>query len=94
MARWEIVAWRDIPAMVEVRDDTGQVTLALSEKFQSLIDSVAMQLGLEDEGAYLEQWARLPGGERPGSARDVGEAVVAELEGRFPEFIARAFRPL
>ena len=67
MARWEIVAWRDIPAMVEARDDVGQVTLSLSEKFQSLIDSVAMQLGMQDEAAYLEQWARLPGGERPGS---------------------------
>ena len=93
MARWEIVAWRDIPAMVEAHDDTGQVTLSLSEKFQALIDSVAMQLGMQDEAAYLEHWARLPGGERPGSARDVGEAVVAELEARFPEFIARAFRP-
>jgi cvfA/B/C family virulence factor len=93
VARWEIVAWREIPAMVEVRDDAGQVTLPLSEKFQTLIDSVAMQLGMQDEAAYLEQWARLPGGERPGRARDVGEAVVAELEARFPEYIARAFRP-
>src|SRR5262249_58698099 len=79
--------------MVEARDDAGQVTLSLSDKFQALIDSVAMQLGLEDEAAYLEHWARLPGGERPGSARDVGEAVVAELEARFPEYIARAFPP-
>ena len=93
MARWEIVAWRDIPAMVEVRDDDEQVSVTLSEKFQSLIDSVAMQLGLQDEAAYLEHWARLPGGERPGSARAVGEAVAAELEARFPEYIARAFRP-
>jgi hypothetical protein len=94
MARWEIVAWREIPAMVEVRDDAGQLTLSLSEKFQALIDSVAMQLALDDEAAYLEQWAKLPGGERPGSAREVGEAVVAELEARFPEYIARAFRPV
>jgi hypothetical protein len=93
VARWEIVAWRDIPAMVEARDDAEQVTLPLSEKFQSLIDSVAMQLGMQDEDAYLEQWAKMPGGERPGSARAVGEAVVAELEARFPEYIARAFRP-
>ena len=93
MARWEIVAWREIPAMVEVRDDAGQVTLSLSEKFQALIDSVAMQLGMQDEAEYLEHWARLPGGERPGNAHEVGEAVVAELEARFPEFIARAFRP-
>src|SRR5262249_27484424 len=70
-----------------------QVTLSLSDKFQALIDSVAMQLGLEDEAAYLEHWARLPGGERPGSARDVGEAVGAELEARFPEYDRRAYRP-
>src|SRR5260370_1077366 len=56
--------------MVEAHDDTGQVTLSLSEKFQALIDSVAMQLGMQDEAAYLEHWARLPGGDRPGSARD------------------------
>ena len=56
MARWEILAWREIPAIVEVHDDAGQVTLPLSEKFQSLIDSVAMQLGMQDEAAYLEQW--------------------------------------
>jgi hypothetical protein len=93
VARWEILAWREIPAIVEVHDDAGQVTLPLSEKFQSLIDSVAMQLGMQDEAAYLEQWTKLPGGERPGNARDVGEAVVAELEARFPDYIARAFRP-
>ena len=92
MARWEIVAWQDIPAAVEVRDDAGQVTLQLSERFQALIDSVAMQQGLEGSDAYLEQWRTLPGGERPGAARDVGEAVVAELEARFMDYIGRAFR--
>jgi cvfA/B/C family virulence factor len=92
VARWEIVAWREIPASVEVSDDSGQITLSLSERFQALIDSVAMQLDLQDEDAYLEHWARLPGGERPGTAREVGEAVVAELEARFPDFIGRAFR--
>lgn len=92
MARWEIVAWQDIPAAVEVRDDAGQVTLQLSERFQALIDSVAMQQGLEGSDAYLEHWRKLPGGERPGAARDVGEAVVAELEARFMDYIGRAFR--
>ena len=56
MARWEIVAWRDIPAAVEAIDEGGQVTLQLSERFQALIDSIAMQQGLEGSDAYLEQW--------------------------------------
>jgi hypothetical protein len=90
MASYRIVAWRDIPATVEARDGGDAVTLPLSERFQSLIDSVAMQLGLSEDDAYLEHWGATDG-ERPGSAREVGAALVAELEERFPEFIARAF---
>ena len=92
MASYRIIAWKDIPAAVEARDGSDQVSLQLSERFQSLIDSVAMQQGLEASDAYLEQWRKLPGGERPGSAQDVGEAVVAEIEARFMDYIGRAFR--
>ena len=90
MATYRIIAWKDIPATVEARDGADQVTLPLSERFQALIDSVAMQLGVHDD-AYLEHWGAIDG-ERPGSARDVSSAIAAELEERFPEYIARAFR--
>ncbi|HUK64387.1 MAG TPA: virulence factor [Dongiaceae bacterium] len=89
MATYRIIAWRSIPAAVEARDGAGQVTLQLSERFQALIDSAAMQLGLHDNDAYLDHWGAIEG-ERVGSASDVGAAVVAELEERFPEYIARA----
>ena len=92
MATYQIIAWRDVPAMVEARDATETVTRPLSDRFQQLIDSVAMQLGLQDEDAYLGLWARSEAQERPGSAADVADAIVAELEARFPEIIARAFR--
>ena len=92
MATYRIIAWRNIPAAVEVRDGAGQVTLPLSERFQSLIDSAAMQLGLHDNDAYLEHWGAIEGEERAGTAGDVGAAVVAEIEERFPEYIAEAFR--
>jgi hypothetical protein len=91
MASYRIIAWKDIPATVEARDDADAVTLPLSERFQALIDAVAMQLGLAAEDAYLEHWGATEG-ERTGSARDVGAAIVAELEDRFPEITARAFR--
>jgi cvfA/B/C family virulence factor len=93
MATYRIIAWKEIPAAVEASDGVEQVTLPLSERFQALIDSLAMQLGYQDGDAYLAQWEQGEGGERPGSARDVGAAVAAELEDRFTEFIARAFRP-
>jgi hypothetical protein len=91
MATYRIIAWKDIPAAVEARDAAEQVTLQLSERFQALIDSVAMQTGAHDDDAYLEHWGATDG-ERAGSAREVGAAVAADLEERFPEFIALAFR--
>ena len=91
MATYQIIAWKDVPAMVEARDETETITRPLSDRFQQLIDSVAVQLGLQDEDAYLDLWARGVVQERSGSATEVADAVVAELEARFPEFIAQAF---
>ena len=92
MASYRIIVWKNIPAAVEARDSAGQVNLQLSDRFQALIDSAAMQLGLHDNDAYLEHWGAIEGEERLGSASDVGAAVVAELEERFPEYIAHALR--
>ena len=92
MATYRIVAWRGIPASVEVHDQQDTVTRQLSERFQMLIDSAAMQLGLDESDAYIEQWSQSEPAERPGAAADVADAVIAELEARFPEFIGQAFR--
>ncbi|HEV8639575.1 MAG TPA: virulence factor [Methylomirabilota bacterium] len=92
MATYQIIAWRGIPASVEVRDERETVTRELSERFQMLIDSAAMQLGLHEADAYIEQWSRSEAQQRPGPAPQVADAVVAELEDRFPEFIGLAFR--
>jgi cvfA/B/C family virulence factor len=91
VATYRIVAWQQIPASVEARDADGEATVALSERFQMLIDALAMQLGLDDD-TYLDQWQRLDAVERPGAARDVAAAVAAELEERFPEYSAHPQR--
>ena len=92
MATYEILSWKDIPAVVEVRDESQSVTCQLSDRFQALIDSVAVQLGLDDAEKYLAEWMRSDPRERAGSAADVAAVVVAELEERFTEFVSRAFR--
>ena len=92
MATYEIIFWRDVPMIVEARDATETVTRQLSERFQMLIDSAAMQLGLEGSEAYLEQWRRGAREERPGAAGEVADEVVRELEERFPVFIGQAFK--
>ena len=91
MATYEIIAWREIPAVVEARDGGQSVTRPLSERFQALIDAGAMQFGIRRSAAYLAEGTPGATPERPGGPPVAAEAVAAELEGRFPEFIGRAF---
>lgn len=92
MASFVVVSWKGIPAVVEARDDVESVSRSLTERFQALIDAVAMQKGLSDSDAYIEAWERSEPAERPGSAADVAAAVAQDFEDRFFEFASRAFR--
>ena len=91
MATYRVIAWKGIPASVEAQDAEDSVTLELSERFQMLIDSVAMQRGLHGSDEYLDSWARGEALDCPGTAREVADAVAADLESRFAEFAASAF---
>ena len=93
MASYQVISWRGVPTVVEARDDAGTVTRSLSDRFQALVDSLAMQLGLSDSDEYLDAWVRSAPAERPGTADQVATAVATDLELRFPEFTARARRP-
>src|SRR4029077_20543799 len=75
MAPASIIAWKGTPASVEAQDGTDSVTLELSERFQMLIDSVAMQRGLHGSDEYLESWTREEPQDRAGTARQGGHAV-------------------
>jgi hypothetical protein len=92
MASYQIIAWRNIPASVEASDGAHTVTRQLSERFQMLIDSVAMQLDLHGSEAYIEAWERSEPVERPGTAEEVADAVAGDLEARFADFLAVAFQ--
>lgn len=92
MATYEIISWRDVPAIVEARDEGQSVTRQLSDRWQVLIDALAMQLGLEGSDAYLAEWSRCAPADRPGTAAEVADAVARELEERFNEFATRASR--
>lgn len=89
MARYRIVQWRDIPALVVADDGDGTVRRPLSPRFQALIDAVAMRTGATDTEAYLEGWRESGENERPGAAPDVAEAVAADLEAQFETLAAR-----
>jgi hypothetical protein len=82
MARYQILCWQEIPSVVKAFDDADgtSVSAQLPDWFQQEIDRHAMEQGLTGSDAYLEQWAWSEAQERPGSAAEVLDAVVAELE--------------
>ena len=93
MARYRILAWKDIPAAVEATDGTETVRAQLSPRFQELIDALAMREGLAESDDYLDGWAQGPELERAGSAAAVVAEVAAECEARFADLVAARLGP-
>jgi hypothetical protein len=93
MARYRIVHWKDIPSMVEAVDDDGTARHPLSQKFQDLIDALAMREGSTEGDAYLDGWGQGAWLEREGSPDDVAEAVAAEIENGFQALLVKRFMP-
>ena len=80
MATYKILYWQEIPSQIKTEDDSDDVTLPMPDRFQERIDRMAAQRGLQDSDAYLAQWKWSEEEEREGSAQEVAEALLAELE--------------
>ncbi|HSM55604.1 MAG TPA: virulence factor [Candidatus Sulfomarinibacteraceae bacterium] len=85
MAQYQIMYWQEFPSQVKVTDENGTVRKMLPDYFQQAIDGAAMAEGSTDSDAYLDGWDWGPQEEREGSAEDVAEALVAELEEAYPK---------
>lgn len=90
MTQGTVVSWQEIPSMVEARNGRDRHKVQLSERFQELIDMIAMRRGLDGTDEYLAEWRKNPSEARVGSARDVAEAMAQELEDRYEEIRAAA----
>jgi hypothetical protein len=82
VATYKILYWQEIPSQIKAEDESDDVTLPLDGKFMELIDSMAAKRGLTSADDYLAQWKWSEEEEREGSAREVAEAVKAELEAK------------
>jgi hypothetical protein len=80
VAVYKILYWQEIPTQVKAEDEEDDVTLMLDGKFMEYIDILAAKRGLQAEDDYLAQWKWTEEAERAGSAREVAEALKAELE--------------
>src|SRR5262245_34583947 len=93
MARYRIVHWKDIPSMVEAAEGDQTAQRQLSQRFQDLIDALAMRENATGEDAYLEGWGQGEWQERPGTPEEVAAAVAEELEASFQELLTKRFMP-
>jgi len=84
LAKYQVMYWKHIPAQVNAWDEAGEAKRMLPDRFQAAIDAYAMKDGSTGMEAYLEAWAWSDPLERPGSASEVADAVVGELDAGNP----------
>lgn len=83
MATYKILSWQELPTQIKAEDDDGdEVTVMLDDKFMAQVDILAARRGLQSADDYLAQWKWSEEQEREGSAREVAEALKAELEAK------------
>ena len=88
MAKYTILKWQELPSLVEATDEEGTHKIQLSQRFQALIDHVAMESGLMGSDAYLDAWNKTNAQERKGAAEDVAKAIAEEVEAQFSDIMA------
>lgn len=94
MADYSVLYWQDLPSVVEAGGRGDKKKVQLSQKFQDLIDLVAMKKGLAGTDAYLEEWSRGGREQRDGAPEEVAKAVAEEFEARFEEIKKAALEGL
>lgn len=80
MARYQVMYWKHIPAQVKAWDANGEVKRMLPDRFQAAIDAYSMKEGSTDMDSYLEAWHWGDEAERDGSAQEVADSTVRELD--------------
>jgi len=93
VARYRIIHWNEIPSLVEAFEGDRAVRVPLSQRFQDLIDTVAMREGASATEAYLDGWGQTADLEDPGSVEAVADRVAARLEAGFQDLVARRLPP-
>lgn len=80
MAMFKVLYWQEVPTQIRAEDETEDVSVMLDGRFMTQVDILAAKRGLQGADDYLAQWKWSEEAEREGSAREVAEALKAELE--------------
>jgi hypothetical protein len=91
MATYRVTYWQEIPSQVDAKDANGKThKRLLSQRFQELIDIIAVKRKLDSSDDYIGQWNKGDKTDREGSAEEVTAAVVADFEARYDAIRAEA----
>ena len=82
MTTYKILYWQEIPTQIKAEDEAEDVSVMLDGRFMAQVDILAAKRGLQAADDYLAQWKWTEEAEREGSAREVAEALKAELEAK------------
>ncbi|MGD0155512.1 MAG: virulence factor [Terracidiphilus sp.] len=82
MATYKILYWQEVPTQIKAEDESDDVTVMLDGRFMEHIDRLAAQRGLQAADDYLAQWKWSDEQQREGSAREVADALKAEIESK------------
>jgi len=80
MVKYQILYWKHVPSQVKVFEEGKRpVSRQLPDRLGE-IDRIAMEEGLTGTDDYLSLWQWTPKKEREGSAEEVADALVRELQ--------------
>jgi hypothetical protein len=80
MVKYQILYWKHIPSQVKVFEEGKRPVSRQLPGRLAEIDQLAMDQGLTGTDDYLNHWQWTPKKEREGSAEEVADALVKELQ--------------
>jgi len=83
LAGMQIIYWRDIPTMVQIREGRKRFTANLPERFEKAVDAAAMRDGETSTDDYLAEFKRTDPVEVDGDLQAIADAKAAELDAAF-----------
>lgn len=83
MAEYKVLYWKGVPAQVKVYEGKKSVSGKMPDRFQEEIDQIAMEEGLQQSEAYLDEWQWTEKLERFGDAQTVLSQLLQELESEY-----------
>lgn len=79
-SKFQVLYWQDIPSEVKAWDDFDEIKISLPPRFAERIDASAQKQGSIQADTYLAHLRWSEPAERPGTPREVAEAVRNEFE--------------